>query len=472
MSSRFPSHSTRRIARKPLTALALAALAVLASRNGVAAGPAAAPVYFPTGLMLAKRTTVPAAMNESGRVVGTLTRKRKVTTDGFVGQDGRVTALPKLKHRQAVASGINNLGEIVGAAAAVSPKEWYPLLWRNDLAIDLGRMTIFPGGREVGAFDINDRGQIVGGTGRAFLRDGDVVTDLGTLGGTGSVAYAINEAGQIVGGADVETGDLHAFLWQDGVMQDLGTLGGPSSVAYDINEQGQVVGVSTVSAGDTRAFLWENGVMRSLGTLPGYTSSEAYAINDHGQVVGICRQRKGNNSVTAPVLWDGDAIIDLRRRLGSNGWNFNTAVDINNRGQILGTGSFLRKKGTVLLTPAAEDLSASWQKVELKCRGLRAPQCRILGTLVIRNLSTRAVGNSRVKFYLSGDQEVDASDTLLASTLVAPISAGSERRVQLKFRLSRGQRVTGKRVLAVIDADNVYPEEDETNNLIVSGPLP
>src|SRR6185503_13442543 len=53
------------------------------------------------------------------------------------------------------------------------------------------------------------------------------LTDLGTLGGSSSQAVAINEAGQIIGQSYL-AGDAeqHAFVWQGGVMTDLGTLGG------------------------------------------------------------------------------------------------------------------------------------------------------------------------------------------------------------------------------------------------------
>ena len=61
------------------------------------------------------------------------------------------------------------------------------------------------------------------------------MTDLGTLGGSVSVAYGINNGGQIVGESKIASGAFHAVLWENGTMTDLGTLGGPNSVAFGIN---------------------------------------------------------------------------------------------------------------------------------------------------------------------------------------------------------------------------------------------
>src|SRR4051794_13545745 len=126
---------------------------------------------------------------------------------------------------------------------------------------------------------------------RSYLVDlnSKTVTDIGTLGGTGSQANGINDAGQVAGGSYTAGGDLHAFITGPGMgMRDLGTLGGTFSAAFGINATGQVVGYSDTTGGAQHAFITgSNGTgMRDLGTLGG-TYSEARGINADGQVVGV-----------------------------------------------------------------------------------------------------------------------------------------------------------------------------------------
>lgn len=95
------------------------------------------------------------------------------------------------------------------------------------------------------------------------------VTDLGTLGGTFSVAEGISNS-HWVSGISTLPGDTeeHAFLSRDGVMIDLGTFGGPNSgTFFSPNERGDLGGQAETSTPDP---LGENfcGASPYLSSVP------------------------------------------------------------------------------------------------------------------------------------------------------------------------------------------------------------
>jgi probable HAF family extracellular repeat protein len=194
---------------------------------------------------------------------------------------------------------------------------------------------------------------------RAVLWQNGGITDLGTLpeGGYESAANAVNSSGQVVGIAMNTVPDsnsltltldyfppstqVRAFEWERGVMQDLGTLGGTDAVAAVINERGQVLGwsyTSTTQAGACfpfalGSFIWERGKgMRSVGNLGG-TCTEAMDLNNRGQVVGFSLAQ--GDTFSRAFLSENGSIQDLG---GSLGGNSTGAFKVNEAGQAVGFG--------------------------------------------------------------------------------------------------------------------------------------
>jgi probable HAF family extracellular repeat protein len=169
---------------------------------------------------------------------------------------------------------------------------------------------------------------------RAFLYDGGKVKDLGKLAARGdaSEGEGINDRGQVVGWSNVSANTTHAFVYESGHMMDLGTLGGSVSVASDINNRGQITGWSDTSGDKTlNAFLYQNGHMTSLGTLGGVASSGS-AINNTGQITGDVTYPRPDHLVDHAFFYTNGNVMDL----GTLGGAESEGVDINDRGQVTG----------------------------------------------------------------------------------------------------------------------------------------
>ena len=258
------------------------------------------------------------SVNEQGDVVG-WSWVAPGQRHAFIRFHGAATLvdLGTLGGSNAVANGVNGLGEVTGSSELPGDTVTHAFLWSaSGGMVDQGTL----GGTNSYGYGIDDVHHIVGtsqitgdGASHAFIVPGpfDVplagMTELATLGGgTNSTAYGVGPGG-IYGSSDVGGTEpcpyhpadscniTHAvsfnfhFTGFPGEIVDLGVLpGGRSSVAYGSNRV-TIFGSSEVGTTDdepSHAVRWTTSGMDDLGTLPGDRHAAARGINDAGLIVG------------------------------------------------------------------------------------------------------------------------------------------------------------------------------------------
>ncbi len=235
--------------------------------------------------------------------------------------------------------------------------------YSNGALQDLGSLT----GQNTSysfAMSINDAGQIVGRSStqrmnsfdHAFLYSNNTLTDLGTSEPTAqSQANSINNAGQIVGSlTPYNSFSIEPVIFRDGNIINLDSHtsyhGNANAVVindkYGPNGLGQIIVdgyFNGGSDGTIGAFLYSHGKMKNIGNIAcpeDNYSQTATAINDAGQVVGYCAPYQA--TVGSIFIYDSTTEESF---LIANTTTFSKPLDINEAGDVVGTGS--NEEGTV-----------------------------------------------------------------------------------------------------------------------------
>jgi probable HAF family extracellular repeat protein len=244
--------------------------------------------------------------------------------------------------------------------------------------IDLG--TVGPNGQP---FTVSRNGLVaatvqVGDILNAELEYNGRAVNLGQPGlkGQNSMAFGVNAWGQAVGEAQTAIADPQgedfcgfaalgltssgttclAFVWQNGVMIPLPALGGNNGAAYQINSLGQAAGMAERNIPDStcppagpqklqfKPVEWQKGAIQELPTYPNDPDGNAHAINDLGQTAGasgVCAAFNPiwltNLQALHALLWEDGKAIDLGTLGGTGHGDGIMALNLNNRGQVIGS---------------------------------------------------------------------------------------------------------------------------------------
>jgi probable HAF family extracellular repeat protein len=308
-------------------------------------------------------TILVKGLNDAGVAVGMATRHGGDNKGvGFIFEAGRMRGL-RMDQRSVSsrAVAINSAGVVAGddldnlfASYKQSAWTWHGAKRQYFDKLDVHDSTFVT--------DINDAGTVTGflyPSAGVLWRDGQMV-DLSTETGLTIVqTAAINQAGDIVGIGLGRKRRFQSFIYRQGDAVLLDVLGAPEHEATDINSAGQVCGHYRQVVDQRRGYgyLWQSGVAIDLGQLPGPAQSIwPTALNDAGAIVGSSRVIV-QPSPRAPhaFIWQDGVMTDLNRLIDGDqdGWVLNKAVDINNRGQIVGQATRHGVPRGFLATPVA-----------------------------------------------------------------------------------------------------------------------
>jgi probable HAF family extracellular repeat protein len=311
---------------------------------------------------LGGRRSVALGIDRHGRVVG-YAETASGSVHAFLAAGEQLFDLGTLGGLDSYAYSINDLGVIVGRAQDTSGQYRPFVALLSSPMFDLSSLDERLRGSFSTVLATNNLDRVVGyyqtlgphaaARNRVFLYQSGTITDLGTFGGEDGIVSAINDFGQMAGsyGTDphADYSDRRAFLATATTAIVLPTLGSRVTVATDLNNLSQVVGYWQAASGERRGFLYSSGVMQDLGTLRGGTQSHAYAVNNPGKVVGSSGSAAGNLHA---FIYEGGVMRDLNSLLPPNsGWLLTEARDINDGGQIVGTGIVNGQQRAFLLTP-------------------------------------------------------------------------------------------------------------------------
>jgi probable HAF family extracellular repeat protein len=313
---------------------------------------AAPKVAFPSHYVITDlgANAIPAAVNASGAVAGTINNRAFLSAGGATIIFGTLNGAS-----DSGATDLNDNGIAVGTsgghAAAFKP---------DGSIIDLGIVA-----NNVFAFDlsINNSNQIVGlsavsgvaGCG-GNLTSFSFTAPPANIGPT-ALSVKINNGGIIAAAIYNQSGPacegtIGPALFPSGTgltVPSIFTLDSQAgAIVSDINDAGLVLGSSPTTSNETGTFVLQAGTNgTAILPIPGQNSIVGAGINSQGWVVG------GFNAPSHAFAYANGKIVDLNSLLPAScaAWTLTDATDINDTGDIVGVGTLNGVAHGFLLTP-------------------------------------------------------------------------------------------------------------------------
>jgi len=304
------------------------------------------------------------SINNSGTVVGSSGYENKRATTwsgGTFAAPPKANALPFIEGGNSEALSINDMGLIVGTDG--DQNYGHAVFWTGS-----EQDWVYPTdkhGYSV-AVDINNSGWVAG-----YGNDNDhdkaylwrLLYEEYRLGAPSSKANANANASNnnnLAVGTIADKAIVWEYHYGEHPTQHQLNGGNSSSVANDINDKDEIVGSVSNVSDKQRPVKWKNFVSNPdfLDTSFPINRGEATAINNTGEIVGWYASTQNENELRAflsnttflqyytgpngipipltiaPTMVDLNSLIDP-----GSGWNLKFASDINDKGQITGSGT-------------------------------------------------------------------------------------------------------------------------------------
>jgi hypothetical protein len=224
---------------------------------------------------------------------------------------------------------------------------------------------------------------------------------------------------------------------------------------------------------------WTDGgaVTHSIVAAPPNTTYVADFHLQHSLTVGVHPAEGGAVNPSGTHWYDASQVISLSAVANPEFVFTDWSGDISatgNPASVTLTGPMSVTANFSAKPAVGPDLAGSWMgPVTQSCTKVWSTlRCSVAGALTVVNQGNRDAYYSYVYFYLSDSGVYKETDTAIKGVSVTRVLQRSSTTVRLSYNLPYGKTASGKYLIAVLDKKNSIKETDESNNVVVFGPIP